>query len=85
MVYASSGYVRTFIVVPSTIYGIAQGPLVDLGIQNPYSIQIPALIRASLDRGQAGMVGQGKNLWPNVEIGEGEHFSTRLLGRISCQ
>lgn len=64
------GYVRTFIVVPSTIYGIAQGPLVDLGIQNPYSIQVPALIRASLDRGQAGMVGQGKNLWPNVEIGE---------------
>jgi hypothetical protein len=33
-------------------------------------MQIPALISASLDRGQAGMVGEGKNLWPNVEIHE---------------
>ncbi|KAF8896241.1 hypothetical protein BD779DRAFT_1608539 [Infundibulicybe gibba] len=47
-----------------------QGQLVDMGIQNPYSIQIPTLIRASLDRGNGGMIGQGKNLWPNVHIEE---------------
>ncbi|KAF8656882.1 hypothetical protein AX16_002427 [Volvariella volvacea WC 439] len=64
------GYVRTYIVLPSTIYGIAKGKLVDLGIQNPHSLQIPGLIRASLDRGRAGMVGLGKNLWPNVNIEE---------------
>lgn len=45
--------------------------LVDAGIQNPHSIQIPTIIRASLDRGQAGMVGKGLALWPDVHIDEG--------------
>jgi len=62
------GYVRTYIILPSTIYGVATGKLVELGIQNPYSIQMPALINASIDRRQAGMVGRGKNVWPNVYI-----------------
>ncbi|GLB40153.1 putative NAD-P-binding protein [Lyophyllum shimeji] len=60
------GYVRTYIVAPSTIYGIANTKLVDLGVQNPHSIQIPALVDASLDRRQGGMVGEGKNIWNNV-------------------
>ncbi|KAG6813899.1 hypothetical protein H0H92_005748 [Tricholoma furcatifolium] len=63
-----AGYVKSYIVLPSTIYGIAVHKLVDLGISNPHSIQIPSLIDASLDRGQGGMVGQGKNIWPNVHI-----------------
>jgi len=62
------GYVRTYLILPSTIYGIASGKLVDLGIQNSFSIQIPSLIKASIDRRQAGMVGLGKNRWPNVHI-----------------
>lgn len=65
------GYVKTYIVLPSTTYGIATGKLVDLGIQNPYSIQIPDLISASLNRGQGGMIGEGKNIFPNVNIEEG--------------
>jgi len=62
------GYVKTYIILPSTIYGMSTGKLVDLGIANPHSIQIPLLINASLARGQGGVVGEGKNLWPNVEI-----------------
>jgi len=65
-----AGYVRTYIILPSTIYGIATGKLFDLGISNPHSIQVPIAIKASLDRGQGGMIGQGKNIWPNVEIHE---------------
>ncbi|KAF8885460.1 hypothetical protein BD779DRAFT_674409 [Infundibulicybe gibba] len=64
------GYAKTYIILPSMVYGIAQGKLVDTGIQNPYSIQIPALIRASLDRGNGGMIGQGKNIWANAHIEE---------------
>jgi len=64
------GYVRTYIVLPSTIYGIATGKLYDLGISNPHSIQIPLAIRRSLDRGQGGVIGEGKNIWPHVEIHE---------------
>ncbi|KAH7928228.1 NAD(P)-binding protein [Leucogyrophana mollusca] len=62
------GYAKTHIILPSTIYSLATGRLVDLGIQNPRSIQIPVLIKAGLERGQGGVVGLGKNLWPNVHI-----------------
>ncbi|KAF9069216.1 NAD(P)-binding protein [Rhodocollybia butyracea] len=64
------GYTKTYIILPATIWGIATGPLFDSGISNKQSQQIPALIGASLDRGHAGMVGLGKNIWPNVEIHE---------------
>ncbi|KAI0303684.1 hypothetical protein B0F90DRAFT_1708142 [Multifurca ochricompacta] len=64
------GYVRTYIVLPSTVYGIATGKLFDLKISNAYSIQIPIAIKASLDRGQGGVIGEGKNIWPHVEIHE---------------
>lgn len=70
--YHLSGYVKVYIILPSTIYGIATSELVDQGIQNPHSRQVPALIHAALDRGRAGMVGAGKNFWPNVDIEEGE-------------
>lgn len=66
----SSGYVKVYIILPSTIYGIATGALIDAGVQNPHSLQIPALINIALSRGRAGMVGAGKNVWPNVNIEE---------------
>lgn len=68
------GYVKSYIVLPSTIYGLATGKLVDMGIQNRHSVQIPFLINASLARGQAGIVGEGKNVWPNVNIDESESW-----------
>ncbi|KAG5644376.1 hypothetical protein DXG03_008604 [Asterophora parasitica] len=64
------GYVKTYIILPSLIYGIATGKLVDLEVQNPYSILVPLLVAASLERGQGGVVGEGKNIWPNVHIDE---------------
>ncbi|KAI0360218.1 NAD-P-binding protein [Trametes cingulata] len=64
----AQGYVRAHIILPSTIYGIAQGALFDAGVSNPHSIQIPYLIKASLDRKRAGVVGPGKALWPDVHI-----------------
>ncbi|KAH9003177.1 hypothetical protein EDB86DRAFT_3117868 [Lactarius hatsudake] len=65
-----TGYVRTYIVLPSTIYGIATGKLFDLGISHAHSIQLPVAIKASVDRGQGGVIGEGKNIWPNVEVHE---------------
>lgn len=62
------GYVKGYLVSPSTIYGMASGKFVDAGLQNKHSIQIPALVVASLGRGRAGMVGKGLNVWPNVHI-----------------
>ena len=62
------GYLKSYIILPSTIYGLADNPLVQAGIQNPQSIQIPTLIKASLGRKQAGVVGKGIALWPDVHI-----------------
>ncbi|EIN10832.1 NAD(P)-binding protein [Punctularia strigosozonata HHB-11173 SS5] len=64
----AAGFLKAYIVLPSTIWGLATGPLFDAGISNPHSIQIPSLIKTSLARGVAGMVGEGRNMWPNVWI-----------------
>ncbi|KAJ7785350.1 NAD(P)-binding protein [Mycena maculata] len=78
----TEGYIKSYIILPSTIYGLATGPLVDKGIQNPHSKQIPDLVSAALDRGRAGMVGEGKNLWPNVEIHELADLYIKLYDAI---
>jgi len=62
------GYVWSYLVAPATVYGISTNKYAKAGLANKHSIQIPALINASLDRGQAGMVGKGLNIWPNVDI-----------------
>ncbi|EJD06861.1 NAD-binding protein [Fomitiporia mediterranea MF3/22] len=77
-----AGYVRTYIILPSEIYGIAKNGLTEAGIQNPHSIQAPALIRASIDRGQGGMVGLGKNKWPDVHIDDVADLYIVLFDKI---
>ncbi|TFK44062.1 NAD-binding protein [Crucibulum laeve] len=77
------GYIKLYIVLPGTVYGIASNTLVEAGIQNAYSMQIPDLIKASLDRGQAGMVGKGQNLWPNVHVDELANLYIKLYDSIT--
>ncbi|KAG6330977.1 hypothetical protein ID866_8113 [Astraeus odoratus] len=72
-------YIKSFIILPSTIYALAKTKLVDLGIQNPRSIQIPWLIRAGLVKGQGGTVGKGENIWPNVHIDDSMLWISLLL------
>ncbi|KAJ6554645.1 hypothetical protein B0H19DRAFT_151779 [Mycena capillaripes] len=62
------GYIKSYIILPTTVYGVANGPLVESGIQKPQTTLLPPLIAAALDRGEAGMVGAGKNVWQNVEL-----------------
>ncbi|EJF55689.1 NAD(P)-binding protein [Dichomitus squalens LYAD-421 SS1] len=76
------GYARTHIVIPSTVYGIATHPLVKAGISNPHSIQIPSLIRFSLARKRAGVIGKGLSLWPNVHIDDTADIYIVLLDSI---
>lgn len=66
------------------IYGVPRGLLVEQGIQNPYAILIPSLVRGSLARGRAGMVGPGQNFWPNVHVDDGmSHFTLRpAMGKV---
>lgn len=82
LVLSASPKVKTHIVSPPTIYGTADHALVRKGISNPSSQQLPALIGIGIERGQAGMVGKGLNVWPNVHISESTHLSS-MYGDIT--
>ncbi|TXT04798.1 hypothetical protein VHUM_04066 [Vanrija humicola] len=62
------GYALTYIVLPSTIYGIVSHVFADRGLSNPQSQQVPHLTRWSIDRRAGAVIGAGANLWPNVHI-----------------
>ncbi|KAJ3823530.1 hypothetical protein EV361DRAFT_340795 [Lentinula raphanica] len=66
----AEGYVRSYIILPSTVWGTATGPLFNANISHSDSVQIPYCARAALARGQGGMLNEGKNVWPIVEIHE---------------
>ncbi|TFK90670.1 NAD-P-binding protein [Polyporus arcularius HHB13444] len=78
----TQGYIRAYIVLPSTIYGPATHSLVRAGVSNGISIQIPFVIRASIARKQAGMVGEGKALWPDVHIDDTADLYITLFDAI---
>lgn len=78
----TEGYVRTYIVLPSTIYGLATGSIFDAKVANPHSIQVPALIKASIDRGRAGVIGSGNNVWPHVHINDIANLFLVLFNNI---
>ncbi|KAF8598918.1 NAD(P)-binding protein [Ceratobasidium sp. AG-I] len=54
--------VDAYIVCPSCIYGIGNGPV------RRISVQIPNIIRAALRRKEVPYVGKGTNTWNNVHI-----------------
>ncbi|KAJ0287566.1 hypothetical protein Brms1b_002463 [Colletotrichum noveboracense] len=58
----SSPAVRTAIVSPPTIYGQGRGPV------NQRSIQVPALAKATLEKGFAPIIAPGKTEWNNVHV-----------------
>jgi len=64
------GYLKSYIIAPGLIYGVASGALIATGIQNSLSIQMPALIGAALARGETGVIGKGLAVWPAVSINE---------------
>ncbi|KAF9790675.1 hypothetical protein BJ322DRAFT_1037830 [Thelephora terrestris] len=79
---AQEGYAKTWIVLPSTIWGLADNVFVKEGLQKPNSQQIPARIKLALKLGKAVYVGQGKNLWPHVHIDEVGKFYSILFDAI---
>ncbi|KAJ7661706.1 hypothetical protein B0H17DRAFT_320768 [Mycena rosella] len=64
------GYVRTYIVVPGAVYGIATGKVANSGAQNTRNKLFGLFCHMSFARKAAFMIGEGKNEWPHIEIGE---------------
>lgn len=74
--YSSLGYAKTYVVLPSTIYGVPSNPLVDAGIQRAHSIQIPMMVKASVARGQGGKVGRGLSVWNHISNDDSLSYSS---------
>ena len=64
---------KSFIILPSTIYGITDPQVLVKGsnkdaLINRHSDQMPKAINMALDRGQPGHYGEGKCIWPHIHI-----------------
>ncbi|KAJ7242688.1 hypothetical protein C8J57DRAFT_1367366 [Mycena rebaudengoi] len=77
------GYIKSYIVVPGLVFGIAAGRFVDLGLQNPHTRLLPFMIRLLLALGEGATVGDGKNVWPCVEIHELGDLYVKLYDAIA--
>lgn len=73
-----AGYVKIYIILPSVVYGLATGELVERGIQNPHSY-MAHFAQLALGRGRSGMMGAGLNVWPNVNIQERKSPTISLI------
>lgn len=63
---AKTGQVRTYLVVPPTVFGTGLGEFANA---RP-SIQIPRLMHQALMHGRSPMVGEGLNQWANVHVAD---------------
>ncbi|VDC07324.1 unnamed protein product [Peniophora sp. CBMAI 1063] len=75
---AAAGYAKAFTSYPSTVWGEPAGPLSDSGVAHIGSIQVPAVVKASIGRGQGGVVGEGLNVWNHVHIADTTKFYVLL-------
>ncbi|KAI0783870.1 NAD(P)-binding protein [Irpex lacteus] len=64
------GYVRSHIVAPGVIWGIAKHALVKAGISNANTKGVGFIALPSVARGQAAVIGKGQAIWPSVNIEE---------------
>lgn len=63
---AKSEKIKTYLVVPPTVFGEGLGPIA----KNRISIQIPRLIYQTMMTRKALFVGTGENIWPNVHVAD---------------
>ncbi len=64
------GYVRSHIVAPGVIWGIAKHALVEAGISNANTKGVGFIALPSVARSQAAVIGKGQAIWPSVNIEE---------------
>ncbi|KAG8859277.1 hypothetical protein FRB96_004492 [Tulasnella sp. 330] len=69
------GSIDTYIIAPSTIYGIGRGPVRNM------SIQVNEVIRTGVKNKQVLLVGPGTNVWNNVHISDLVELYTLVFDR----
>ncbi|KAI0358320.1 NAD-P-binding protein [Trametes cingulata] len=77
------GYVRSHIIAPAVVYGVASGPLFDEGIPaNQHTVITQMLVRSALDRGSMGVLGKGISRWGDVHIDDTADLHILLLDAL---
>ncbi|KAJ6611974.1 hypothetical protein B0H10DRAFT_2223512 [Mycena sp. CBHHK59/15] len=79
------GYVKTYIVVLGAIYGTATGKFADAGAHHTRNRLIAGLCGLGIARKEAFLIGEGKNEWPHVEIGEAANLIALLYDSIASK
>jgi nucleoside-diphosphate-sugar epimerase len=74
--------VKTYIVQPSTVWGIADNAFAKKGLQRINSIQIPWIISTSVARGVPVIVGPGLSLWPHIHIDDTAELYYKLFDAV---
>lgn len=55
-----AGVIKSYTILPSTIWGFARGEVFEKGLSHPTSQQMPQLVEIAIKRKRAGVVGKGK-------------------------
>ncbi|RPD59649.1 NAD-P-binding protein [Lentinus tigrinus ALCF2SS1-6] len=75
----AEGYVRTYIVLPTAVFGFGTGPLYDAGISKRSPALISVLTAAAVDRGRPGVMGTGKNAWGVIHVADNADLTYLLF------
>ena len=77
------GYVRTYIVLPTLVYGVAANPLAEAGIAGAHCKFVVQIgIKQAIAAGEVGQIGEGSNVWPIVDISDREFAVLTALTQI---
>ncbi|KAI0435750.1 NAD(P)-binding protein [Xylaria telfairii] len=76
-VAAGAANIKTALVFPPIIYGVGRGPI------NQRSIQIPFLVKATIERKRGLQVGKGLSRWGNVHIRDLSELFLKLVERAA--
>ncbi|KAJ7581529.1 hypothetical protein C8J56DRAFT_1102765 [Mycena floridula] len=76
------GYVKTHIVAPGFIYGTARGIVAASGAQKTRNWVFPQLFSFAFERGEAGVLGEGKNQWAHDSFLRPTSFNPSLVSNL---
>jgi hypothetical protein len=78
----AAGYCRTYIILPSMVYGTLNNQLTKLGIQNSINPILGMYINISLGCGAGIYVGEGKNVYGTIHHNDLADLFITLFNRI---
>ncbi|KAH9856647.1 NAD-P-binding protein [Lenzites betulinus] len=76
-----AGYVRTHIIMPSVVFGVATNKIAAAGLANAHTILIPLYVRSALHNGTVGILNKGAAIWGYVYI---EDIAELYIGMLDA-